>query len=235
MPETPPVVAPAVKSDRKVKGRPAGPSRPSVVCNGANRPMTDHLHESILKSLRRITRSIDLHSRELASRFGLTGPQLVCLRAISHRGETTPSKLAKEVALSQATITGIIDRLTARQLVTRERSETDRRLVTVKATTAGKNLVKSAPYPLQESFLIQLSKSPPEAQERIRNTLDEIVHMMNGDKLDAAPVLSTSPAALSPEEISEAPEGGLPDNVPLEAEPSETPALGEAPLEPTNK
>jgi hypothetical protein len=59
--------------------------------------------------------------------------------------------------------------------------------------------------------------------------------MMDGDKREAAPVLTTSPAALAPEEISEAPEGGEPDNVPLEMAPGETPAIDEAPLEPTDR
>ena len=72
--------------------------------------------EDILRSLRRITRAIDLHSRHLAHTFGLTGPQLVCLRTVGARGKMTPSELAKQVSLSQATITGIIDRLAARQL-----------------------------------------------------------------------------------------------------------------------
>src|SRR5512140_3522668 len=106
--------------------------------------------EAILRSLRRITRAIDLHSRHLAHTFGLTGPQLVCLRAVGARGKMTPSELAKEVSLSQATITGIIDRLAARQLVARERSNYDRRLVTVVITTAGRALIDQAPSPLQE-------------------------------------------------------------------------------------
>ncbi len=167
--------------------------------------MSDDLHDSILRSLRRITRAIDLHSRELASGFGLTGPQLVCLRVIGQRAELTPSKLAKEVSLSQATVTGIIDRLVARQLVSRTRSEQDRRVVTVSITSAGNDLTKTAPHPLQEKFLDRLGKAPREEQENIRNTLEKIVEMMASEDLKAAPVLVVSPAALTPEEILDSP------------------------------
>ena len=84
--------------------------------------MARAIEEDILRSIRRMTRAIEVHSRKLYNTFGLTGPQLVCPRTIDQRGPLTPSALAQEVALSNATVTGIIDRLVARQLVSRRRS-----------------------------------------------------------------------------------------------------------------
>jgi len=161
------------------------------------------LEEDILRALRRITRAIDLHSRQLASTFGLTGPQLVALRTVDRLGQLTPSELSKEISLSQATITGIVDRLAARQPVTRERSTKDRRLVTVGITEAGKSLVKSAPSPLQERFAQRLAMLSAEEQTIIRMTLNKIVRMMDGEDLDAAPVLSTTIKTLSEEDVGE--------------------------------
>lgn len=163
--------------------------------------MSTPIEDDILRSLRRITRAIDLHSRQLANSFGLTGPQLVCLRTIQNLGPTKPSVLAREVSLSQATITGIIDRLLTRQLVTRERSSEDRRVVTIAITTAGDALVEQAPSPLQEEFAANLSALPVDDQRRIRDTLVRVVDMMGGAELAAAPVLSTSPSAMSSEEV----------------------------------
>ena len=160
------------------------------------------MKEGILRSLRRITRAIDLHSRHLAHTFGLTGPQLVCLRSVGARGKMTPSELAKEVSLSQATITGIIDRLAARQLVARERSTNDRRLVSVVISAAGRALIDQAPSPLQERFAGRLSELSMAEQENIKDTLARIVRMMDGEDISAAPVLSTSSVALSAEEAS---------------------------------
>ena len=165
--------------------------------------MSDTVQDAILKALRRITRSIDLHSRELASTFGLTGPQLVCLRVVGQHGELTPSKLAQEVSLSQATITGIIDRLAARQLVTRDRRAEDRRLVTVRLTDAGRDLIAAAPHPLQVSFLRRFEREPAPEQENIRRTLEKIVAMMDSEDLNAAPFLAPSPSVLTPEEITD--------------------------------
>lgn len=156
--------------------------------------------EVVLIALRRITRAIALHSRYLANTFGLTGPQLVCLRAVGRQGALAPSELAKRVALSQATVTGIVDRLAARQLVTRERSATDRRLVDVSITSAGEALLEQAPSALQETFVERLGELSPTKQQTIRRTLNEIVKMMGGEDLDADPVLSTN--MRSPAEIA---------------------------------
>ena len=135
--------------------------------------------------------------------LGLTGPQLVVLRTIARAGPLTPSAVAREVSLSQATVTGIIDRLSGRQLVVRERSERDRRLVAVRVTAAGQALVDQAPSPLQDRFVERLAALPQAEQDQIREALDQIVTMMGSEDVQAAPVLSTSSAAQSAEEATD--------------------------------
>ncbi len=161
--------------------------------------MSESLEEDVLISLRRISRAIDLHSRYLANTFGLTGPQLVCLRALRTHDSFTSSQLARQVSLSQATVTGIVDRLLTRQLVNRVRSETDRRQVTVSITDAGRALLKDAPSPLQEKFAVRLAALDEPAKVNIRDTLRQIVAMMGGDDLQALPVLAVD--SESPEEL----------------------------------
>ena len=110
--------------------------------------MSSPFEDQILGSLRRITRAIDLYSRQLAARYGLTGPQLVCMRALEALGPSTPSTLARHVDLSQATMTGILDRLEQNGLVRRERNQDDRRRVTVSLTESGAGLLGRAPSAL---------------------------------------------------------------------------------------
>ncbi len=43
----------------------------------------------IVSALRRIIRAVDLHSKYLAQRYGLTGPQLVVLQSLEQRGPQT--------------------------------------------------------------------------------------------------------------------------------------------------
>lgn len=144
--------------------------------------------DGILRSLRRISRALDLYSRQLATRVGLTGPQLVCMRHIHRNGAMTPSRLSREVHLSQATVTGIVDRLVAGGWVVRKRSETDRRLVTVELTEAAHVLLLSAPSPLQDRFSERLSALPDAEQAAILRSLERVVAMMDAENLPPRPI-----------------------------------------------
>ena len=70
--------------------------------------------DEVLIAIRRIIQSVDLHSRRLVKQFGLTGPQLIILREISQSQEITASDISRAISLSQATVTGVLDRLEKR-------------------------------------------------------------------------------------------------------------------------
>jgi len=145
--------------------------------------------ESILRSLRRIIRAIDQHSRQLTQETRLTVPQLVCLRQLLSSGPSTPGDLARTVFLSQATVTGILDRLETRELIERHRSSPDRRRVIVSLTRAGRSLATEMPWPLQERFAERLAAMPVEGQRTIDSVLRQIVDMMEAREIDAWPVV----------------------------------------------
>jgi DNA-binding MarR family transcriptional regulator len=173
--------------------------------------------EGILRSLRRLTRYLGLYSRRLASRHGLTGPQLVCVRLLARLGPTTPSVIAREMSLSQATVTGIVDRLDRQGLVHRERDVADRRRVVVALTAQGEEVAKSAPSALQDNFLTRLAALPPGEQRAIHESLERIVEMMDDSVLPSGP----PSASLLTEEATLLALGGF------EAE-SRAPAVGDS-------
>ena len=154
--------------------------------------------DSILRSLRRIMRAVDLHSRQLARQHNLTGPQLVCLRRLSSADGLTHGELAEAVSLSQATVTGIVDRLEAQALVRRERSTSDRRAVRILLTEAGRKLAATAPSGLQERFATRLRALPGAEQAAIDAALRQIVAMMEAEGLDAAPILDVGTSLDAP-------------------------------------
>ena len=162
--------------------------------------MSDVQQESILTSLRKITRAIDLHSRKLAREFKLTGPQVVCLRHLRHVGTTMPSVLSKEVSLSQATITGILDRLEDQDLIQRDRDLKDRRRVNLKLTDHGMKIASSVPVPLQDRFADSLAKLPEENRAIIDTVLKQVVGMMEAKELEAAPMLQAGSLVDGPKE-----------------------------------
>lgn len=151
----------------------------------------------ILRSIRRIIRAVDVHSRKLSGTFQLTTPQLITLLCIVDEGPVSLSHISKRVNLSSSTIVGILDRLEAKGLVLRERSQIDRRLVFVHATKKGTTVARSAPSPLQDELLSRLNALPESEQLQLATALERIVELMHAKGLDAAPILEIGDMARS--------------------------------------
>jgi DNA-binding MarR family transcriptional regulator len=149
--------------------------------------------DAVLIELRRIIQSIDLHSRTLVKRFGLTGPQLTVLKTLDREGEVSVGELSKIVSLRQATVTGILERLEKRGLISRRRSDKDRRRVLVLTTENADRLLSKAPSLLQDSFVDQFNNLDDWEQSMIKSALQRIVTMMDAKKINAEPILTTGP------------------------------------------
>ncbi|AOS95756.1 HTH-type transcriptional regulator MgrA [Microbulbifer aggregans] len=145
--------------------------------------------EEVLITLRRLIRATDLHSKQLVKTAGLTAPQLLLLQAIREKGQVTIGALAKEISLSQATVTTILDRLEKRGLVYRERSSEDKRKVHAYLTDKGMDFIRDAPTPLQEHFVRQFRDLRDWEQSMIISSLQRVALMMDAEHIDASPVL----------------------------------------------
>lgn len=148
--------------------------------------------DNVMIALRKIIRAIDMNSKQLVKRVGLTGPQLVILHEISIVGEVTAGELARAVSLSQATVTGILERMEKRRLLTRRRSDFDKRRIMVRITKNGKNVLKEAPPLMQEEFVERFSGLQEWEQTMILSSLQRLVSLMGAKAIQAAPFLATS-------------------------------------------
>jgi DNA-binding MarR family transcriptional regulator len=159
--------------------------------------------ESILLSVRRIMRAIDMHSSYLARQYGLTSPQLICLKKLAGKKEKTPGGLAKEVHLSHATVTGIINRLEKKGLVQRVRSTADGRSYLIRLTDPGLFMIQTSPSMLQDQFIHELSKLADWEKTMILSALQRITSILHVESIDAAPVMTTGPVEAPVETITE--------------------------------
>lgn len=154
----------------------------------------------VLSSIRRIIRAIDLNSKKLVRKYGLTGPQLVVLKELEYHNELTVGEIASNVSLSSATVTNILDRLEKRGLVRRTRCTEDKRQVLVKPTDAAHRILQNAPPFIQELLFDKFESLEDWEQNLILSSLQRIVSMMEAEKVDAASVLATGPLTAEPEE-----------------------------------
>ncbi len=156
--------------------------------------------ESVMQALRRISRAIERHSHSLASRCGLTVPQLAVLKELGAGGGRSIGELTRAVHLSQATVTGILDRLQRRGLIERRRGEADKRKVHVWLTGEGRQALDHSPPLLHESFLEAFGRLEEWQQTQILSSLQRVVAMMEAERIEAAPMLTPGPMNRTPEE-----------------------------------
>jgi DNA-binding MarR family transcriptional regulator len=149
-------------------------------------------YDQVLVSLRQIIRAIDLHSKRLERESGLTGPQLLVMQLIGSVDQITAGVIARNVSLSQATVTSIIDRLERKGLLRRERSTDDKRKVMISLTEEGGKALENAPTLMQESFINAFNRLEDWEQTLILSSLQRVAGMMNATDLDAAPLLDST-------------------------------------------
>lgn len=153
--------------------------------------MADERCTDVLIALRRIIRAIDMRSRRLMQEAGFTGPQLLVMQALARANEMTTGDLARQVNLSQGTVTSILDRLEKRALIQRERSHTDRRRIFVSLSEQGRERLSIAPTLLQQRFIQRFADLKDWEQTQILSSLQRLAEMMDAQNIDAAPVLDT--------------------------------------------
>lgn len=145
--------------------------------------------EELLVALRRVIRAIDMRSKRLSREVGLTGPQLLVMRNIGNFPGIMVRQIAENINLSPATVTSILDRLEAKELVTRIRSTEDKRRVGVFLTDGGLAILEDAPLPLQEHFVNRFAKLEDWEQSQMVATMQRIATMMDAEEIDASPLL----------------------------------------------
>jgi DNA-binding MarR family transcriptional regulator len=151
--------------------------------------MDRQITHAALRAIRRILRANDQGSRALASATGLTPSQILVLQTIERQGETTPSAIARRLQFGQATVTNIVDRLEEAGLVSRRRSDRDRRQTLLRPTAQGRDILDTAPDLLQQRFQDGFEGLPAWEQAMILAALERLGEILDASDIDAAPLL----------------------------------------------
>ena len=159
--------------------------------------MTDRTTDALV-ALRQIQRKVEFATRKLSRETHLTPSQLRVLEILAENGPCTSGWIAKETQLSNATITGLADKLVARDLVMRMRNEIDRRKVTLSLTDAGLQALRSAPTSLQNLFEDRFGSLDAWEQAMLVAALERVANMLDAEDLEVAPILTTGDIASKP-------------------------------------
>lgn len=151
--------------------------------------MDSPIATTTLKALRRVLRAAEGGTRKLAATTGLTPSQLLVLREIDGGVNVTPGEVAQRLQFSHATITAIVDRLVALELVTRVRSDKDKRRMLLGSTEKGRDCLNNAPDMLQEVFKARFAALPSWEQAMILAGVERLSDILGSGDMDTAPLL----------------------------------------------
>lgn len=148
-------------------------------------PSQPELIQECMQDLRRIVKALEDYSRAVEKHFDLTGPQLWALWELGRKGPQALKDLASRMHLDPSTVVGVVDRLAAKGLVTRNPDATDRRRVSLILTPKGAEVLKAAPHPAQGHLLAGLESMERKRVEDLHAALRLLVTVLGADQIEA--------------------------------------------------
>ena len=86
--------------------------------------------------------AVERHSRASIARFGLGTTEFGVLEVLYHKGELPVCDVQRRILVESSSTTYVVDKLVKRGLVRRRHSGTDRRVVLLALTPAGRRLIQ---------------------------------------------------------------------------------------------
>lgn len=132
----------------------------------------------IIDDIRRVFQVLTEQSRKVEHETSLTGPQLWVVKILKETAPMKVSDLARRMYLHPATMVGLLDRLEAKGLLRRNRSEQDRRVVFIDLTEQGHDLEINSPEVVQNLLVKGLEAIEAKELKLISDGLDQIVSIL---------------------------------------------------------
>lgn len=144
----------------------------------------------IVDDIRRIFQVLTEQSRKIEHETNLTGPQLWVIKILKEQSPMKVSDLARRMYLHPATMVGLLDRLEAKNLLKRTRSEMDRRVVFIDLTEQGSELEVNSPEVVQNMLVSGLEKLAGEELNIISDGLEKVVAVLGAEGVPPKLIMS---------------------------------------------
>ncbi|BEP29817.1 MarR family winged helix-turn-helix transcriptional regulator [Helicovermis profundi] len=143
----------------------------------------------ILSKLKNLRKFMHKNTKSQFKELDITGTQGMMIGILFNHSSLRLNELSKKMGLSNATVSGIVDRLEKKNIVKRVRSENDRRVVNVSLNKDFKENSKNK-FNSMDDFLNKLmDKSSNQELEKVLEGLTLLEEILNrndevGDKID---------------------------------------------------
>ncbi len=133
----------------------------------------------IITRIGRIRKALKREFELRAAPLEITSSQLQVLRRLWQGDGITTSALTCDCASDGGTVTGVLDRLERKELIRRERSQADRRVVQIWLTDAGRALQKPLTHIIEEINETALIGLEEAEQEQLIEMLEKVAHNLD--------------------------------------------------------
>jgi DNA-binding MarR family transcriptional regulator len=133
--------------------------------------------DDIFSSFRRINHAFQQLLWQDAEELNITPTQLMVLRKLSDHPNIGITDLAQLLHLGNSAASGVVDRMVKAELITRHRSEMDRRVYNLAITEKGKEIRERSKQSLRK-YLLPLSNLPAEDAGDLLRIHSEIIQIL---------------------------------------------------------
>lgn len=131
--------------------------------------------QRVLDNLRRIVQAVRHSSAQVNGPDGITSAQLLILKTVEAHPGISVTDLAALTLTHQSSVSEVIGRLEARDLIARLRSAGDGRRREIQLTTAGRQVLAQPVETIQETLIGAMAALPPETLAALDAGLDALI------------------------------------------------------------
>ncbi|MDT7609317.1 MAG: hypothetical protein QOI50_3337 [Pseudonocardiales bacterium] len=157
--------------------------------------------QELANQVRAVMIAADTYRRSMAVALGVGVTEASALGELRQDGPLTPSDLSRRLGLTSPSVTSMLDRLEAAQLVVRHRHPVDRRSVLIQLTDVGEAMLSAAFEMFSDDVAASVRAAEPGHVEELAQVLAgiaESLHLKAGDRAALAGSLADRVAGRRP-------------------------------------
>ncbi|MEP7234704.1 MAG: MarR family transcriptional regulator [Ignavibacteriota bacterium] len=129
----------------------------------------------IIDDIRRLVQAVRLASTRAEKKFGLSAAQLFVLHKLGDEKGLSINDLAERTLTHQSSVSVVVKKLEAKQLVKRAVASEDGRKLEIWLTQKGASLIRKSPETIQEQLINGLSKMKPAKRHQLAQYFSEFL------------------------------------------------------------
>lgn len=120
--------------------------------------------------------------KKIITDTGMTAPQGMIIGILSHKGKMKITELSNHLGLSNSTVSGIIDKLEMKEMVVRERSNEDKRVVFVSISPNFEGIHKVFHEQIEKNIENLMSRGSNEELNKILEGLNVLKKLLTNQE-----------------------------------------------------